>query len=116
MQDRKNTFLLDIVVMCNILNLKRGNYAKRKKDIYMIAIQTKYLGATNTKPSRIKAFTCNGHSCIISYDYALSDAKLHFKAVKALVSKCKLDWDISKMNYGGVKDGYVFTFPSSVVS
>jgi len=27
-----------------------------------------------------------------------------------------LDWDISKMNYGGVKGGYVFTFPSSVVS
>jgi len=93
------------------------NYAdiERKKNT-MIAIQTKYLGATNTKPSRIKAFTCNGHSCIISYDYALSDAKLHFKAVKAMVSKCKLDWDISKMNYGGVKGGYVFTFPSSVVS
>ena len=82
----------------------------------MIAIQTKYLGATNTRPSRIKAFTCNGHSCIISYDYGLSDAKLHFKAVKALVSKHKLKWDISKMNYGGVKGGYVFTFPSSVVS
>ena len=81
----------------------------------MIAIQTKYLGATNYRPSRIKAFTCNGPSCTISYDHALSDAKLHFKAVKELVSKCKLKWDISKMNYGGVKDGYVFTFPSSII-
>ena len=86
----------------------------------MIAIQTKYLGPTNTKGSRIKAFTCNGHSCTIDYDYALSDEKLHFKAVKALVSKnptgrC-LDWNISKMTYGGVKGGYVFTFPQSTIS
>ena len=108
--------MLDIVVMCNILNLKRGNYAKRKKDIYMIAIQTKYIGATNHKPSRIKAFTCNGHSCVIARDYELNEVDLHFKAVRALVEKHKLNWDISKMNYGGVKGGFVFTFPSSVVS
>ena len=89
--------------MCSVLWFQARQLRQAVKKIYiMIAIQTKYLGATNTKPSRIKAFTCNGHSCIISYDYALSDAKLHFKAVKALVSKCKLDWDISKMNYGGV--------------
>ena len=81
----------------------------------MIAIQTKYLGATNHKPSRIKAFTSNGHSCTISFDYDLSNEKLHFEAVKALVAKCKLDWDISTMNYGGVKDGYVFTFPSAII-
>ena len=81
----------------------------------MIAIQTKYIGATNHKPSRIKAFTCNGHSCTICYDHALSDEKLHFKAVQAMVTKHKLDWDISKMNYGGVKDGYVFTFNHSIV-
>ena len=81
----------------------------------MIAIQTKYLGATNYRPSRIKAFTSNGHSCTISFDYALSNEKLHFEAVKALVAKCKLDWDITSMNYGGVKNGYVFTFPSSII-
>lgn len=81
----------------------------------MIAIQTKYLGATNHRPSRIKAFTCNGHSCTISYDHVLSDEKLHFEAVKALVAKCNLDWNISKMNYGGIKGGYVFTFPSAIV-
>ena len=53
------------------------------------------------------------------YDYENDRMQIgyaHFKAVKLLVSKCKLDWDISKMNYGGVKGGYVFTFPSSVVS
>jgi|TARA_R100000482_G_C5128275_1_gene150127 hypothetical protein len=82
----------------------------------MIAIQTKYLGATNYKPSRIKAFTSNGHSCTIPYDYGLSNEKLHFEAVKALVAKCKLDWNISTMNYGGVKGGYVFTFPCAKVT
>ena len=77
----------------------------------MIAIQTKYLGATNYKPSRIKAWTCNGHSAVVSYDHALSNHKLHFTAVKALVEKNKLDWDISRMTYGGTDHGYVFTFP-----
>lgn len=82
----------------------------------MIAIQTKYLGATNCKGSRIKAFTSNGHSCTIPYDYGLSDEKLHFKAVQAMVKKHGLDWNISTMNYGGVKGGYVFTFPCSTVT
>ena len=82
----------------------------------MIAIQTKYLGPTNTKGARIKAFTCNGHSATIDCDYALSDEKLHFEAVKALVAKNNLDWDLSEMTYGGLKEGYVFTFPHSKIS
>lgn len=82
----------------------------------MIAIQTKYLGATNTKGSRIKAFTSNGHSATIHYTYMGTELQEHFRAVRALVKRNNLDWDISKMNYGGVKGGYVFTFPSSVVS
>ena len=82
----------------------------------MIAIETKYLSATDYKPTRIKAFTCNGHSCTIPFDYGLSHEKLHFKAVQAMVKKYDLDWNISTMNYGGVKGGYVFTFPSSTVT
>ena len=87
----------------------------------MIAIQTKYIGKTNHKPSRIKAFTCSGYSCVIRYndsnnrDYELSEVDLHFKAVRALVEKHKLNWNVSIMNYGGVKDGYVFTFHDSIV-
>jgi hypothetical protein len=82
----------------------------------MIAIQTKYLGPTNTKGARIKAFTCNGHSATIDYDYALGDELLHFKAVKALREKYALDWDISEMTFGGIRDGYVFTFPQSTIA
>ena len=82
----------------------------------MIAIQTKYLAPTNTKGSRIKAFTCNGHSAVIPYDYALSDVALHFKAVKALVSKHKLDWCVDNMTYGGIKNGYAFNFSQSKIT
>jgi hypothetical protein len=81
----------------------------------MIAIETKYLSPTNTRGSKIKAFTCNGHSAIVGYDHALSNEALHFEAVKALVSKYKLDWDISGMVYGGTKNGYVFCFPTSTI-
>tara|TARA_R100001015_G_C4593346_1_gene148688 strand:+ start:261 stop:509 length:249 start_codon:yes stop_codon:yes gene_type:complete len=82
----------------------------------MIAIQTKYLGPTNTKGARIKAFTCNGHSVTIDYDYALSDELIHFEAVKAPKEKYSLDWNISEMTYGGLKEGYAFTFPHSTIS
>jgi len=81
----------------------------------MKAIQTKYLPATNTKGSRIKAFT-NDFNVTIPFDYSLNDEQVYFKAVKELVKKYKLDWDISKMNYGSIKDGYVFCFNDSIIT
>lgn len=81
----------------------------------MIAIQTKYVPATNTRGSRIKAFTCNGHSVSIPYPHELSNEQVYFAAVKELVKKHKLPWNISKMSYGGVKGGYVFCFYDSIV-
>ena len=82
----------------------------------MIAIQTKYLPATNTRGPRIKAFTCNGHTASIPYDHALSHEALHFEAVKALKEKHNLGyWDLDAMRYGAVKDGYVFCFAHSTV-
>ena len=80
----------------------------------MIAIQTKYLSPTNNKGSRIKAFA-ESFNVTIPYDYSLNDEKLHFKAVKELVKKHNLDWDISIMNYGSTKNGYVFTFNHSTI-
>jgi len=80
----------------------------------MIAIQTKYLPATNTKGSRVKAFT-NDFNVTIPFDYSLNDEKVYFKAVKELIKKYKLDWNISEMVYGGVKNGYVFCFKDSLV-
>jgi hypothetical protein len=80
----------------------------------MIAIQTKYLPATYTRGSRIKAYTCDGHAVTVPYDYALSSDKLHFEAVRALVEKYKLDWDLSNMRYGAVVNGYVFCFDAAI--
>jgi hypothetical protein len=81
----------------------------------MIAIETKYLAPTNSRGSRIKAFTCNGHSFSIPYPYELSNEKAHFAAVKAMVAAKGLDWYLGNMRFGGTKNGYVFCFDISKV-
>ena len=84
----------------------------------MIAIHTRYFGASNHKGSRIKAYTNSGLSCTVPVDHALSYEVRHFAAVKALVAKYKLDWDLTDMRYGDSADGkgYVFCFAKSRVS
>lgn len=52
----------------------------------MQAIVTKYLPATNTKPSRIKA-QCERGSITISFDCNLGVEDTHTAAAKALVGK-----------------------------
>lgn len=83
----------------------------------MLAIHTKYIGPTNTRGSRIKAYTNGGLSVTIAYPYALSYENCHFEAVKALVSKHKLDWDLTDMRFGDSADGkgYSFCFECSKV-
>ena len=86
----------------------------------MKIIKTKYLPATNTKGSRIKAIVSNGglfgnFSVTIPYNSSLSDVNLHYEAVKALVKKYKLDWDITSMSYGSDNAGYYFTFNDAKV-
>jgi hypothetical protein len=83
----------------------------------MIAIHTKVIPATNTKGTRIKAYTRTGLSAIVSIDHGLDYEQRHFAAVKALVSKCSLDWDLTDMRFGDSADGkgYVFCFANSVV-
>ena len=76
----------------------------------MIAIHTKYIPATNTRGSRIKAYTSSGWSVTVPYNHALSDYHVHYEAVKALVEKHELDWPIDQMAYGDSADGKGFTF------
>jgi len=80
----------------------------------MVIIKTKYLGATNSRGSRIKA-EANGWSATIPYPHHLSYEFAHFEAVKALVKKHNLDWDITNMGYGSDNHGYYFTFSNSVI-
>ena len=85
----------------------------------MIAIQTKYIGPTNTRGSRIKAYAPKhggeNRSVSIPYPHHLSHELVHFEAVKALVQKFKMEVDTTDMRYGGTDDGYVFCFADSIV-
>ncbi len=77
----------------------------------MKAIQTKYLPATNTKPSRVKAYTAD-QSITISYDDEYSQEEAHKKAAVALCNK--MGWSTALIA-GSIDNGYVFLFePKSV--
>lgn len=80
----------------------------------MVIIKTKVLRPTNTRGARIKA-EANGFTATIAYPYAKSYEMAHFEAVKWLVIKNELDWDISDMGYGSDNDGYYFTFKHSTI-
>jgi hypothetical protein len=81
----------------------------------MIAIHTKFIPCTNSKGSRIKAYTTGygdhkGFTATISYPHELSGVAVHFEAVKALVAKNKLEWNLEGMRYGDSADGKGFSF------
>lgn len=76
----------------------------------MIAIETKYLGPTNTRGSRIKAYTDNGHSLTIGYPHELDTRDAHAKAAVELARS--LGWD-GDLIAGGTTTGYVFVFSES---
>lgn len=79
----------------------------------MQAIQTKYLGPTNTRGSRIKA-TCAAGSLTIPYPHELDQGQsAHRKAAEALAAK--LGW----LNHGVLLGGqlpdhsHVFVFDNA---
>jgi hypothetical protein len=70
------------------------------------AIETRYLGPTNTKGGRIKATAWAG-SVTVGYDYALDVQENHKAAADALIAK--LGWTGTFAQGGNVKgDGYYF--------
>ena len=81
----------------------------------MVIIKTKYINPTNTRGSRIVA-EATGWKVSIPYPHELSGEMVHYEAVKALIEKHNLDWDISNMGYGSDNEGYYFTFSTSVIS
>lgn len=56
----------------------------------MQAIQTKFLGPTNTRGSRIKA-TCWLTSVTVSWDHSANVEENHMAAIEALLSKLNND-------------------------
>jgi hypothetical protein len=88
----------------------------------MIAVHTKYLPVSNSRGSRIKAYTAahgdfKGFQATISYPSELSGVACHFEAVKALIEKNNLNWKTDGMRYGDSADGcgYAFCFDASKV-
>lgn len=70
------------------------------------AIETKYLGPTNTKGGRIKATAWAG-SVTVPYDHALDVQGNH--AAAALALRYKMGWQGKFAQGGNAKgDGYVF--------
>jgi len=59
----------------------------------MQAIQTKYLGPTNHRGSRVKA-TCAAGSVIVSWDYSLpNNIEENHRAAAYFLAVNKLKWD-----------------------
>lgn len=76
----------------------------------MKAIKTVYLGATDSRGSRIKATAEGGprdHQVTIPYPHELSGVAVHQEAAKALCAK--MGWH-GRMVSGGLKDCYVHVF------
>lgn len=71
------------------------------------AIFTRYLGPTNTRGSRIKAFDCEGNSATVPMDNSKRDDDSHRAAVEKLCRK--MNWS-GRLASGGTKDGMVFVF------
>ena len=66
------------------------------------AIVTKYLPATNTRGSRIKA-TCAGGSITTPYDYELDIDAQHHAAAIGLCNK--LGWTFARLHSGALPNG-----------
>jgi hypothetical protein len=87
----------------------------------MIAIYTRFIPATNTRGSRIKAYDVpqtgdKMRTVSIPYPHELHGEMVHFEAVKAFVAKhLKYAPSLDKMRYGNAPDGYVFVFANSIV-
>ena len=77
-------------------------------DTNRCAIFTKYLGPTNTRGGRIKAWAKSGGklSVTIPYPHELNLSDAHASAAIALCDK--LDWPFSKLHQAHVENGCVF--------
>ncbi len=77
----------------------------------MIAIETKFLGPTNYRGSRIKAYTESGLSLTLSYDHSLRQG-VEAHAPAALALAARMGWTGDLIG-AGTSTGYVFVFADS---
>lgn len=70
------------------------------------AIQTKFLGPTNTRPARVKAWADAG-SVTVSWDHRLSIAENH-RAAAAVALADRFNWGGEWIGGGLPSSGYAF--------
>ena len=75
----------------------------------MQAIITKFIGATNTKGSRIKA-TCDRGSVTVGYPHELNSEQAHRKAVECLIAKFNAE-DTKQYGPASVRPGRCWNRP-----
>ncbi len=75
----------------------------------MQGIETRYMGPTNTRGSRIKATSASGISITVPYDYELDAFDNHEKAARALMKKLGWTGKIAGGSLPGNR-GYAFVF------
>jgi hypothetical protein len=81
---------------------------RKQRPLVRQAITTKYIGATNTRGSRVKATSGGGLTLTIPYDHSLDTFDAHLKAAVALARKYKWIESENDLVAGGTKTGYVF--------
>ena len=75
----------------------------------MIAICTKYIGPTESKPSRVKAYAPDGQSVTLSWHSIDKDNTEDVHRVAAETLRDKMQWK-GELIAGSTKEGYVFVF------
>jgi hypothetical protein len=71
------------------------------------AITVKYIGPTDRRGSRLKAFDSDNNSVTIPYPHGMKQSESHRKAAEML--RDKMGWQ-GEMISGGTKEGEVFVF------
>lgn len=80
------------------------------------AIQTKFLGPTNTRGSRIRAW-CEAKSIVVAWDHSLNQQDNHAAAARAVYEAMGWCGDGFTAWYGGSlpgDQGYAFVQPNAV--
>lgn len=84
-----------------------GVTLKSPKSLPLKTIETRYIGATDYKGSRVMATDCGDHRIYGHYDNALSGHNAHWQVAARLANQ--LGWS-GEMVCGATKNGYVFVF------
>ena len=87
--------------------IKRVTCVVAKPMEFRQAIETKFMGPTNTKGSRVKA-SCAAGSLIVQWQHELNSDENHLRAAKLL--QTKLNWDKYNRLHGGVLKSGVYVF------